>query len=311
MEGGLCSGAARFFEEVTRANARGVAALMGVCNVTPDSFSDGGLAADRDAALAHVDRLVQEGANIVDIGGESTRPGAAPVSAATQLARIEEVVARAAPRVVVSVDTTLAEVADRALARGAHAVNDVSLLSDPDLARVVAARGAALILSHARGSQADMAGFGAWPERAYGDVVDDVLADLARARARAIEAGVDPRAIVLDPGLGFSKSAAHSLELLRRARELVLRAGAPVLIGASRKSFLGAACGEPDPRLRLGASIAAAVHAQRCGAALVRVHDVRETRQALALEALLGGERDDHAGTSPRGDHPPTREAPC
>ncbi len=313
MEGGVCSGAARFFEEVARANARGLAALMGVCNVTPDSFSDGGLTADPEAALAQVDRLVREGAGIVDIGGESTRPGAARVPADAQLARIEEVVARAAERVVVSVDTTLAEVAERTLTRGAHAVNDVSLLSDPDLAGVVARHGAALVLSHARGSQADMAGFGAWPEHAYGDVVDDVLADLERARARAIAAGVAPRAIVLDPGLGFSKSAAHSLELLRRTRELVRRAGGPVLVGASRKSFLGAACSEPDPKKRLGASLAAAVHAQRCGAAIVRVHDVRETQQALTLDALLGAPDDPRAGRDPRAPsgHQSDREAPC
>lgn len=288
MEGGLCSGVARFFEGVARANARGVAAVMGVCNVTPDSFSDGGRSGDLESAIAHVAQLVHEGADIVDIGGESTRPGAPRVSATEQLARIEEVVARAAQTVIVSVDTTLAEVAERAIARGAHAINDVSLLSDPDLARVAARGGAALILSHARGLQTDMTGFGAWPESAYNDVVDEVLAELEAARARAVRAGVAPEAIVLDPGLGFSKSAAHSLELLRRTRELVRRAGAPVLIGASRKSFLRAACGEAEPRLRLGASVAAATHAQRSGAAIVRVHDVRATRQALELDALLG-----------------------
>ncbi len=281
---------------------------MGVCNVTPDSFSDGGRYVDHAAATALVDRLVREGATLVDIGGESTRPGAARVSASEQLARIARVVEYASARVVVSVDTTSAEVAARALELGAHAVNDVSLLSDPALAGVVAEHGAALILSHARGLQSDMRGFGAWPEADYADVTDDVLRELAVARANAEARGVFAGDIVVDPGLGFSKSAAHSLELLRRAGELVARAGAPVLIGASRKSFLAVACDGAEASQRLGASVAAALHAQRAGAAIVRVHDVRDTAQALRLDALLrapGGPEDRRP--SPRS----SESAPC
>jgi dihydropteroate synthase len=281
----------RFFEEVARAKAQGRAATMGVCNTTPDSFSDGGESFEPADAIARVDRLIAEGAEIVDVGGESTRPGAPRVAAEEQIARVAEVIRYASSRVVVSIDTTSAKVAQRALELGAHAVNDVSLLSEPELAEVVARFDAALVLSHARGFQADMRGFGAWPEHAYGDVVLDVLADFSRAREHARSLGVSASSIVMDPGLGFSKSSAHSLELLRRTDELVDRADAIVLIGASRKSFLKSVTGEVEPRERLGASIQAAVHAQRCGASIVRVHDVRATRQALALDASLRAAR--------------------
>ena len=298
--GTLGDRAARFMDEIARANARGEAAVMGVCNVTPDSFSDGGAFFDHELAKARVDALVRDGAAFVDVGGESTRPGAPRVSAAEQIARIAPVVAYAKDLCVVSVDTTSAAVAKAALELGAHAVNDVSLLSEPDLADVVASFGAALVLSHARGFQADMRGFGAWPEADYGDIVDDVLADYERARDTCVSRGVRPDVLVMDPGLGFSKSTRHSLALLRRTDELVARAGAPVLIGASRKSFLvGVAVSAdgvdasttrapPGAEDRLGASIAAALHAQAKGAAVVRVHDVRETRQALALASHLG-----------------------
>ena len=260
---------------------------MGVCNVTPDSFSDGGAYLEPSHACQRVDALLHEGAVIVDVGGESTRPGAPRISAAEQVARIGAVVAYAQQKCVVSVDTTSAEVAKHALRLGAHAINDVSLLSEPDLAEVVGSFGAALVLSHARGFQKDMAGFGAWPETDYDDVVRNVLADYARKRDEAIALGVGREAFVMDPGLGFSKSARHSLELLRRTSELVAGAEAPVLIGASRKSFLTHAVGDALPNERLGASIAAAVYAQSQGAAIVRVHDVRETRQALCLSARL------------------------
>ena len=276
-------------DEIARARGRRGAVVMGVCNVTPDSFSDGGEHADTQAACARIDALVREGARVVDVGGESTRPGAPRVSPSAQIERIADVIAYAKDHCVVSVDTTSAEVAAVALERGAHAVNDVSLLSEPALADVVARYGAALVLSHARGFQEDMRGYGAWPDSSYGDIVDDVLREFDEKRSVAIARGVPRDAFVMDPGLGFSKSANHSLTLLRRVAELCARAGAPVLVGASRKSFLGSIVGETAPRDRLGASIAAAVFAQENGAAMVRVHDVLATSQALAVAASLGG----------------------
>lgn len=262
---------------------------MGVCNVTPDSFSDGGDFFDPAEARARVDRLVAEGADIVDIGGESTRPRSLPVPAKVQLERVLEVVRYAAARACVSIDTTSPEVAAACLDVGAHAVNDVSLLADEDLARVTAGSGAALVLSHARAPQADMQGFGGWPLSAYDDIVRDVLADWERAAARASELGVPREALVMDPGLGFSKASRHSLELLRRTRELTDACDSvPVLVGASRKSFLTLIDGKTEPKDRIGASLAAALFAARAGARIVRVHDVRETRQALDLDVVLG-----------------------
>lgn len=277
-----------FAEAVRVAVLERGAALMGVCNVTPDSFSDGGRFASRDAAFARVEQLVAEGADIVDIGGESTRPGAKPVPPAEQVARILDVVRFAAERTVVSVDTTSAEVAAACLDAGAHAVNDVSLLSEPELASVVAASSAALVLSHARGLQEKMRGFGVHPESAYGDVVHDVLADWERAAAVAASRGLPREALVMDPGLGFTKASRHSFELLRRTRELVAALDVPVLVGASRKSFLTLVDPEAVPGDRLGASLMASVYAARSGARLVRVHDVRATRQALAMDVVLG-----------------------
>ncbi|MDF2696753.1 MAG: folP [Labilithrix sp.] len=216
---------------------------MGICNVTPDSFSDGGRYLDRDAACAHVDELIAAGADIIDIGGESTRPGSKPVAAPEQLERVLPVIRYAVERgACVSIDTTSAEVAAACLDAGAQAVNDVSLLRDEDLARVVAGSGACLVLSHARGPQEQMKGYGGWSLAAYNDVVKDVAVEWERAAARAGELGVPRSSLVMDPGLGFSKASRHSFELLRRANELVAaieRNGAvPVLVGASRKSFL-------------------------------------------------------------------------
>lgn len=261
---------------------------MGVCNVTPDSFSDGGEYLDPASARARVDELVEAGADIIDIGGESTRPRSKPVPAKEQIARVLDVVRYASTRACVSIDTTSAEVAAACLDAGAHAVNDVSLLADEDLARVTAGSGAALVLSHARAPQADMNGYGGWPLSAYGDIVRDVLADWERAATRAAELGLPRDGLVMDPGLGFSKASRHSLELLRRVRELVDALDVPVLVGASRKSFLTLVDKKTEPRDRLGASIAAAVFAARAGARIVRVHDVRETRQAIDLDVILG-----------------------
>ena len=279
---------ARFFEVVKAAALRRGAAIMGVCNVTPDSFSDGGKWLDEGAACARVEELVREGADIVDIGGESTRPGAQPVPAKTQLERVLPVVRFAASRTCVSIDTTSPEVAAACLDAGAHVVNDVSCLADPELARVAAGSGAAYVLSHARAPQGVMKGFGGWPIADYDDVVADVLVDWERAAARSIEAGMPREALVMDPGLGFSKASRHSFELLRRTAELVARLDVPVLVGASRKSFLTLVVDrDAAPVDRLGASLTAALHVARAGATIVRVHDVRATRQALDMDVVL------------------------
>ncbi len=279
---------------------------MGICNVTPDSFSDGGLHFSLDHACARVDELLAEGADVIDVGGESTRPGAPSVPAKEQLARVLEVVRYAATRrnACVSIDTTSAEVAAACLDAGASVVNDVSCLRDSadggGLAKVVASHGAAFVLMHARGTQTEMKGFSAWPDDAYDDVVRDVLDEWNAAASRAQALGVPRDALVMDPGLGFAKNARHSTELLRRTAEIVRALDVPVLIGASRKSFLALADEKgAAPKDRIGASIAAALIAARAGAAMLRVHDVRATRQAIDLDRLV----------SLDGAAPPRKEA--
>jgi dihydropteroate synthase len=286
---------------------------MGICNVTPDSFSDGGLHFAPEAARARVDQLMAEGADIIDVGGESTRPRAEPVAPQVQIGRVLDVVRYAAGLgACVSIDTTAPEVAAACLDAGASVVNDVSCLLDGALARVVAASGAALILMHARGVQKEMPGFSSYPDDAYADVVRDVCAEWENAAERARSAGVARDAVVMDPGLGFAKNARHSLELLARLHEVVRAVGVPVAVGASRKSFLAVAAEDParsgpkpesvPPAERLGASIAAAIHAARAGASILRVHDLRATRQAIDLErALAGGRRSDAAGVPGKG----------
>jgi dihydropteroate synthase len=260
------------------------AVLMGILNRTPDSFSDGGSYLDDGAALARVEAMVAEGAAIVDVGAESTRPGSQPIAADEQIARIGSVVRTAAARgVCVSIDTTSAEVAERALGDGAQVVNSVSLAAASELGRLCAAHGASLVLMHSRGAMSDMAGFSAYPEDGYRDVVVDVAREWSRAAAEAMRAGLPREDLVLDPGLGFFKSAAHSLELVARLDELC-RLGHPVLVGASRKSFVDRAA---PPGERLGGSLAAAIACVERGAAVVRVHDVAATRQALALAAAV------------------------
>lgn len=273
------------------------AALMGICNVTPDSFSDGGRFLDPAAARARVDELLEAGADIVDVGGESTRPGSKPVAPELQLERILPAIQHAAERgACISVDTTSPKVAAAALDAGAHVVNDVSLLRDEELAAVVAGSGAALVLSHAREPQETMKGFGEprAPLGTYGDVVRDVLRDWEAAAGRAVAKGVARDALVMDPGLGFSKTSRHSFELLRRIGVIVEALDVPVLVGASRKSFLSLADGArktDDPADRDGASLVAAIHAIQHGVRVVRVHDVRATRQAIDTLTILGSSR--------------------
>ncbi len=262
--------------------------VMGVLNVTPDSFFDGGRWLG-DAGLRRFDELVNEGAAIVDIGGESTRPGAATVPAYEQIKRIGPVLrhATAYPQTLVSVDTTNVEVAEFALRSGAHAINDVSCLADRRLARLVARFSASLILMHARGPMSAMQGFSKVPEQSYGDVIADVKREWTIARDHAIAEGLPPDDILFDPGIGFWKSARHSLTLLQRISEFCTLQ-APVVVGPSRKSFLALVDAAP-PELRLGGSIAACLHCARAGVYAVRVHDVLATRQALSLGKMLNG----------------------
>jgi dihydropteroate synthase len=278
----------RFRQVVQEAKSRRGVALMGICNVTPDSFSDGGLYQFKDAAIARVEALVAEGADIVDVGGESTRPGAKPVAPEEQIARVLEVVRYASSRVCVSIDTTSPLVAARCLDAGACVVNDVSLLADDELAKVCAGSGAALVLMHARGSMEKMRGFSQYPDEGYGDVVREVISEWMRAADRARALGVAQDAIVMDPGLGFAKNARQSAELLRKTAELVRKIPVQILVGASRKSFLdGITASTTEPSERLGASLAAAIFAARAGASILRVHDVGQTRQALAVSRGL------------------------
>jgi dihydropteroate synthase len=275
-------------------------ALMGVCNVTPDSFSDGGLHLDPAAARRRVDELLGEGADIIDIGGESTRPGARPVAPAEQLARVLGAVRHAVSRgACVSIDTGSPEVAAACLDAGAHVVNDATCLRDDGVARVVAAHGASLVIMHARGRQEEMGGFSQYPADGYGDVVNDVCAEWEAAATRAVACGVPREALLMDPGLGFAKNAIQSTELLANLDEIVTKVGCPVVVGASRKSFLAVVDPDAGPGERVGASIAAAIHAAANGAAVLRVHDVRATRQALGLGLHLMLSR--HVGLQPGG----------
>jgi dihydropteroate synthase len=260
--------------------------LMGIVNVTPNSFYDGGRYEAPEAGRQRIVQLLAEGADILDIGGESSKPGAPRVPTEEQLERIAPALAEALARdAVVSVDTADPIVAGAVLERGAHIINDVTCLSDPNLASAVARHDAYLLLSHARAHQSEMAGFSEWPDDAYGDVVADVGRDLEAARLRAVERGVRADRVWFDPGLGFSKNARQSIELLARVGELVAL-GAVVVVGASRKSFIRT-LHESPPEERLGGSIAAALWGARAGAQVARVHDVAASRQALLVEAAL------------------------
>jgi dihydropteroate synthase len=257
---------------------------MGVLNVTPDSFSDGDAFLAADAAVAHARGLVADGAGVVDVGGESTRPGAAPVPADEELRRVVPVLERLAGLPArVSIDTSKAAVARAALERGAEIVNDVTALrGDPEIGALCAERGAGLALMHMQGDPRTMQ-----RDPAYDDVVDDVLVFLAERLEVALAAGVDRERIWLDPGIGFGKTLEHNLELLRRLGEL-RSLGQPLLVGTSRKSFIGKVDGsEVDDRL--GGTIASSLLAAAEGADVLRVHDVAELAQAVRVAgAVLG-----------------------
>jgi dihydropteroate synthase len=257
--------------------------VMGVVNVTPDSFSDGGLYFDPGAAVAHGLALEAEGAAILDVGGESTRPGSEAVTAAEELRRVLPVLeglVAAGVTAQLSIDTSKAAVASAALDAGATLVNDVTALrGDPELAGVIAASGAGCCLMHMLGEPRTMQ-----RDPRYDDVVADIKAFLEERLAFAVGAGIDEERILLDPGIGFGKTLEHNLELLRRLDELVA-IGRPVLIGTSRKSFLGKITGREDPADRLAATIASCVIAYERGARVFRVHEVAPVLDALKVAA--------------------------
>jgi dihydropteroate synthase len=253
--------------------------VMGVVNVTPDSFSDGGVHLDPDVAAAAARRMVEEGAAVVDVGGESTRPGSGGVSAEEELRRVVPVLDRLGGEIPVSIDTSKAIVARAALERGAILVNDVTALrGDPDLAGVVAGSGAYLCLMHMQGEPRTMQS-----APRYGDVAAEVAAFLEERLAFAVAQGISEQRICLDPGIGFGKTVAHNLELVRRL-DVVLALGRPVLVGFSRKSSLRQLTGSDD---LLGASVAAAVAAFERGATILRVHDVKAHVDALAVAGAM------------------------
>lgn len=257
--------------------------VMGILNLTPDSFSDGGELSSVEAALRRARRLVEEGAGILDVGGESTRPGAAAVPVEEELGRILPFMEEAAREfsVPLSVDTRHAVVARAALRAGAGIVNDVSgLRHDPEMARVVAEEGAGLVISHMRGTPATMRGFAR-----YRDVVGEVLTELRGSLEMAVEVGVGPDQIVVDPGIGFAKTGEQSLALLR-GLNMLLELGRPVLVGPSRKSFIGAITGRP-PDERSAGTLAACVLAYCRGARIFRVHEVASAKQALAVARAI------------------------
>lgn len=258
--------------------------LMGVVNVTPDSFSDGGLYLDPEAAIAHGRELAGAGAEILDVGGESTRPGAEAVPEDEELRRVIPVIqGLVATQAEVSIDTSKAAVAAAALDAGAAIVNDVTALrGDPEMAALCAQRGATVILMHMLGEPRTMQ-----DDPRYDDVVAEVKAFLAARVEAASAAGIVEERIWLDPGIGFGKTGAHNMELLRRLGEL-RDLGRPLVIGTSRKSFIGRVDGSAADE-RLGGTIASSVLAAAEGAEILRVHDVAEMRQALAVAtAILG-----------------------
>ena len=263
--------------------------VVAILNVTPDSFSDGGRYRGAGPALARARRLVADGADVLDVGGESTRPGASDVSVDEELARVLPVIQaiRREMDVAVSVDTRKAAVAREALAAGADAVNDVSALGDPGMASIVAEHGAGLVLMHMRGTPATMQAM-----TDYGDVAEDVASELEGALERAAAAGISPERVLVDPGIGFAKTAEQSLELIARLGVLGDRLGRPVLLGPSRKAFIGRLLGGIPAEERDAGTVGACVAGLFAGARAFRVHDARGARHALDVaDAVLRAAR--------------------
>jgi dihydropteroate synthase len=257
--------------------------VLGIINITPDSFSDGGEFFSSDAALRRAERLLEEGADVVDLGGESTRPqGASPVSVEEELRRVLPVVRELRERLpdaLLSVDTVKAAVADACLREGANIINDVSgFRLDPEMGAVCASHDAGVVLMHSRGGVSEM---GTYRYAEYGpDVTGEVVAELHERLSAALAAGVKPAAIVVDPGIGFAKRSEHSLRILSELPRVVAL-GRPVLVGVSRKRFIGEVTGVTEPADRVYGTLGASVAALARGARLFRVHDVRPARHAL------------------------------
>jgi dihydropteroate synthase len=257
--------------------------IMGILNVTPDSFSDGGAFVDPDTALARARAMVEDGADIIDVGGESSRPGADPVSVEQELARVIPVISRiraALPGTIISIDTCKPEVMRAAVAAGASLINDITALRIEGALQAAADLGVPVCLMHMQGEPRTMQ-----LAPRYEDVVPDVRAFLVARVEACVAAGIPSERLILDPGIGFGKTVDHNLELLARLDELAID-GLPLLVGASRKSMIGALLGRPASE-RLYASIALATIAAWQGAAILRVHDVRETADALVMCAAI------------------------
>ena len=257
--------------------------VMGVVNVTPDSFSDGGQFATTESAIVHGLKLVDEGADILDVGGESARPGAKPVALEEELRRVLPVIEALAAKtsVPISIDTYKPIVAQKGLETGAHIVNDITALRDPEMAGVIAATGAGVILMHMKGTPQTMQ-----KAPSYRDVVSEILAFLQQRVSDAHTAGIAPERIIVDPGIGFGKSTQDNLELLRRLSEF-RSLGKPVLIGTSRKSFIGKILDVPNPAERLAGTAATVAWAISRGADIIRVHDVSFMRQVARMTDVL------------------------
>jgi dihydropteroate synthase len=256
--------------------------VMGILNVTPDSFSDGGRFEDPVAAVARAERIIADGAAILDVGGESTRPGADPVSIAAELSRVRPVVMRFSPEdIPVSIDTRHADVAAACVEAGASIINDVSGFRDKAMVDVAAGCDAGVVIMHMLGEPKTMQ-----VEPRYDDVVREVGGYLVAQATMLQAAGVNRERIAIDPGIGFGKTVEHNLELLRRLPELAAL-GFPVVVGVSRKRFIGALTRADEPLDRLGGSLCAALFAARHGADVVRVHDVQATVQALVVQSAL------------------------
>ncbi len=259
--------------------------VMGIVNVTPDSFSDGGRFLDPEAAIAHGRELIASGADVLDIGGESTRPGATAVGAEEELARVIPVIEGLAGLAPLSIDTTKPEVAATAIEAGATMVNDVTALGDPEMAPLCAERGVEVVLMHMLGTPRTMQ-----RDPRYGDVVAEILEFLARRVALAESAGIGRERIWIDPGIGFGKTVSHNLELLA-ATDRFAATGLPVLIGPSRKTFIGTLDGGAPESDRVGGTVAACLAALDGGAGMVRVHDVAPVSQAIKVAEAIAEAR--------------------
>ena len=261
--------------------------LVGILNVTPDSFSDGGEFRDVEAAVARAERMLDEGAHVIDVGGESTRPGSDPISPEEEMRRVVPVICEILderPDAVISIDTYRARTAEAGLEAGASIVNDVTALrGDGEMVKIVADAGCPVILMHMQGEPKTMQ-----KNPQYDDVVREVRDFLEERADYAVSCGVEPENIVLDPGIGFGKTAEHNLALFRRL-DAIADIGFPVLVGASRKGFIGGITGVDEARERIFGTVVATVLAYERGATFFRVHDVRANREALAMaEAILG-----------------------